>query len=447
MRLGKIALLGSVLAIAGFLGWKYADGRIATLLAINTKSGKLNWVQPVNRDFSFSRGAIAADGKVLLNFCTRSSQKNCDRAILQALEARSGKLLWSYQPNLNRDSDFNAYELVANPFIAWQHNQLYIQVQDKLISLNPTTGQQRWAIERPWWTAQGVNYGLGLATRPNGLTILRRNQRQRIIQSLNPQTGAVVKQFTFSLPELTTTRDLIVSSDRHIFLETATLTPSGSGSYFDTGESTITAYDLQSANLQFRRAIFGSIEGMQAVNNRFYVNTFNNTAYKSNSSSVAQDSALISLDELGRVQWQKPKKQFNCASGNQWLVKADVIYLGCGQDKSSHVVALATTTGQLKGQVQTNAKNYSKNLPIAIDGNTLLTFSKQVDLRHATQVVGLDRTTGKLLWKFSVFDDQFINSFRSIVATDSESLFVLDKLPRWQLWLLDGNLNWWLNQK
>lgn len=449
MRFWKTALLGSAIAIAGFFSWKYAEGRIATLLAINTKSGKLKWVHPVNADFFFSRGAIAADGKVLLNFCTQSPQKNCARAILQALDAQTGKLLWSYQPNFDNNTS-NAYDLVANPFLTWQHNQLYIQVQEKLISLDPTTGRQLWVISRPWFTTQGVNYGLGLVTRPDGLTIVRRKQSQRVIQSLNPQTGVVVRQFTFSLPKLTATRDVIVSGDRYIFLETSTLTPSGSGNFFDTGKSTIAAYNLKTGNLQFQSAISGSIEGMQAVQNRLHINTFTTTAYPTNSKSVVQDSALISINESGRVHWQKLKKQLNCASGDKWLAKADFIYFSCRQqdkrDDSSYVAALAAATGKLQWGVETNAKTYSKDLPIAIDSNTLLTFSKQIDRQHATQIVGRDRFTGKLLWKFSLYDDQFIDSFRSIVATENESLFVLDELPRWQLWLLHGNLDWLLNQ-
>lgn len=444
MRFWKIVLLGSVLTIAGILGWKYASGRVTTLLALNTKSGKLNWVHPIE-PFFYSRGAIAADGIVLLNFCTRSPQQNCAIATLQALDAQSGKVLWNYQPSLDNNS-FDAYALVSNPFISLQHNQLYIQVKENLVSLDPLTGKQRWAIKRPWYTFRGVYYGLGVVTRPKELTVIRRKQRQRIIQALNPQTGAVVHQFTFSLSELNTTRDLIVASDRYIFLETAKLTPSGADSFHDTGQSTIAAYDLKTGKLEYRRAIFGSIEGMHAVQNRLYVNTFNTTVYRSNLSSVFQSSALISLDELGRVQWQKPKKQFNCASGNKWLIDTDLIYLSCGQQgESSRVVAL-TLTGKLKWQVQTNAKSYFNDLPIAIDGNTLITFDSTKSTPQATQVVGLDRATGKRLWTFTLYDDRFVDSFRSIVAAQSESLFVLDDLPRWQLWLLHGNLDWSLNQ-
>lgn len=92
-----------------------------------------------------------------------------------------------------------------------------------------------------------------------------------------------------------------------------------------------------------------------------------------------------------------------------------------------------------------NAKTYSKDLPIAINGNKLRTFSNQIDRQHATQIVGRDHYTGKLVWKFSLYDDKFIDSFRTIVAI-KESLFVLDHLPRWQLWLLKRNFGWALNQ-
>jgi hypothetical protein len=65
-----------------------------------------------------------------------------------------------------------------------------------------------------------------------------------------------------------------------------------------------------------------------------------------------------------------------------------------------------------------------------------------------TQAVALDRQTGKLLWTFPLFDDeaQYVNTFRSIVAAESDRFFTLDLLPRWQLWLLQINPNWYLKQ-
>jgi outer membrane protein assembly factor BamB len=447
IRFWQIGLLCGAFAIAGILGWQYADRRIATLLALDTTTEKLDWVHPVSPDLFYSRGAIAAEGKVLVNFCTQSERRNCDHAYLQALDVESGKVLWTYQPS----HDESAYEIVSNPSVVFQHNQLYMQVGQELRSLDPSSGRQRWAIKRPWFAHKGVQSGLGLVTHSGGMTVIRTNNHQRILQSLNPQTGAVVRQFTVQIPQLSTTRDLIAASEDNLYLEQSKLTALGSGEFFDYGQSSITAYDLKTDKAQFYRAILGPVERMQVTQNRLYISTFDHTSYSLDSAPVIQRGRVLALDgDSGRVLWPKSKEQFNCIFGDTWIVDADSIYLNCVQkvDKgeATQMVAAAAATGQVKWQVQTNPIGYSEFLPITVNGKVLLTFRKKSASQHSTQVLGLDRNTGSLLCSFALYDDQFVDRFRSVVAAEGGRLFVLDKIPRWQIWLLLWNRSLWLSQ-
>ncbi len=445
MRPWQIGLLGIGFIVVGVLGWKYATQPTVTLLALNTRSGKLIWVHPVTPELFFSRGAVAAEDKVLLNFCTQSETKNCDRAYLQALDAQSGQMLWTYQPNRDESAD----EIVSNLAVVWQHHQLYIQVDNELRSLNPATGQQQWAIQRPWFTPRVVGDGLGLAIRPDEVSFIQLGNRQRMIQSLNPKTGRVVEQFAVSLPPLTATRDLIAQSDHHLFLETSGLTPSGVDGFFDTGLSAITAYDFKTGQVRFRRTIVGTIKDMQGRPNRLYINLPNDVIYRPNLEPIFQRGSFLALDGAGQVLWQKGKETFNCNSGDVWTMDADSLYLTCAQKVkkgASLVVALDAATGKVKWQVQTSPNRYSEFLPMALTNSALITFRQKTDDRQATRIIGLDRTTGKLLWKFALYDDRFVDSFRSVVSTQGERLFVLDVLPRWQIWLVQWQKGWWLNQ-
>jgi outer membrane protein assembly factor BamB len=131
-------------------------------------------------------------------------------------------------------------------------------------------------------------------------------------------------------------------------------------------------------------------------------------------------------------------------------VDAESIYLNCVQKtdkgKATQMIAVSAATGQVKWKIQTNPSGYSRYLPIMVADNMLLTFRKKSAVRHSTQVLGLDRNTGRLLWSFALFDDQFVDSFRSVVAAEGDRLFVLDKIPRWQIWLLLWNRSLWLSQ-
>jgi outer membrane protein assembly factor BamB len=316
IRVWRIGFLGAAFAIAGIFVWQYADRRISTLLALDTDTGKLDWVHPVSPDLFFSRGAIAAEGKVLVNFCTQSERIDCDRAYLQALDVKSGKVLWKYQPSYD-ESAYDAYDIVMNPSVVFQHNQLYIQVGQELRSLDPSSGQQRWAIQRPWFAPPGgVQSGLGLVTHSDGMTLIRTNKHQRILQSLNPQTGALVRQFTFQIPQLGTTQDLIAASENNLYLEQSKLTAAASGEFFETGQSSITPYDLKTDKAQFYRTIPGPVERMLATQNRLYISTFDYTSHSSPPAPVSHGGKVLALEgNSGRVLWQKSKEQFNCFFG------------------------------------------------------------------------------------------------------------------------------------
>ncbi|MBC7970995.1 MAG: hypothetical protein H7Z11_12895, partial [Verrucomicrobia bacterium] len=65
-----------------------------------------------------------------------------------------------------------------------------------------------------------------------------------------------------------------------------------------------------------------------------------------------------------------------------------------------------------------------------------------------TQAIALDRQTGKILWAFPLYDEKarYVGTAGSVVAAEGDRFFMLDVLPRWQLWLLQVNRNWYVKQ-
>ena len=391
----------------------------AVLLAIDAKTGKLAWIHPVSQ-FTSIRGLIASEGKVLLNSCSRSEQANCDRPHLQAVDAQSGKLLWN-RPYSIAGGDNS----VESSFILFQQGQLYIQGGNQLRSINPATGQQRWAIERPWHSL-----GFGLFVRPGEVTVVRRRQRQRLIQTLNPQSGAGLRQFTLAIPELSSTEDLIAINEQTLFLATSGLKPGADKKYYyDSGSSAITGYDLKTHQARFKTKITGTFDEMQTVQDSLFVSAQNPKSYSS--LAVLESSS-------GKLLWQKSKPSFNCLTSGNMTAGPEAVYLYCLLPKnysSAQIVAIRPT-GELMWRSRTS-NALETFLPLAVNDSVLVSFSKQ---NRTPQAVGLNPRTGKVLWTFALRSKDFLSLIHNGVALEGNRLFILDELPRWKIWRSAWNL-------
>lgn len=457
MRLWKLVLLSSILAVGSWLGWRFVNQSKTTLLALDTSTGKLQWIHPIKSQI-YSNGTIAANGKVLLSFCQDKSaeQKNdrrqCNFYQLQAFDADSGRILWTYQPQ-GSDSGF---ETAFNPSVIFQNNQLYIQVNNELRSLDPATGQPRWAIQHTGFDVRVVgNYDPQIVTLPNQLaTIDTVDKQQRILKLLDPQTGKPLQQITILRDRLTSSTNLIAANNLNIFLATSGLIQLGANEFYSNGRSTITAYNSKTGKPRFSTNIAGEIENMQVVQNTLQIKTYG--TYDPLKKTLRYKSSFLAVDaNTGRLLWQKPLSQIACADiGYSWRVDADSVYVNCnhysqlprGQD-SSTIVALSAQTGQIKWQYQASPNLYSEFLPNVVSPEQFLTFRKVTSGNsRQTQAIALNRQTGKLLWSFALDDDRYVDKFRAIVASDRNRLFILDFMPRWQIWLLQLNSDWYFQQ-
>jgi outer membrane protein assembly factor BamB len=455
----KLTLLGGAVAVASWLGWGYANQGRKTLVAIDTTTGKLQWVYPLADDFGYSKGPIAGSGKVVLDGCLRTADKNCGAYQIQTFDAQSGRLLWSNRPS----GKYDPYQIASNQATVIQNDRLYLQLEHELQTLDPATGVQRWQTSRRWFFGRSVWYGMGIAERPNKLAILNPFSSKASLQTLDPKTGKLQQGWAIKISKLETTKNIIAANDRTLFLETAGLVPGHTpDSFYDSGTSTVTAYDSKTLQPRFRTDIKSDgIFQMDAIpqsggfanENTLLLGTYGTYDVKTQKSG---GNGWLAMDaDTGRVFWQKKDSQLNCQlQRSDYQVDIDTVYLPCrryddmDEVTDARIVALSIQTGAVKWQTQLSTRGYHRELPATVTDRQYLSFRRVKANAWQTQAVAIDRQTGKLLWAFPLFDDEavYVNTFRSIVAAQGDRFFTLDRLPRWQLWLLQINPNWYLKQ-
>ncbi len=447
----KLALSGGAVAVAGWFGWGYADQRRPTLIALNPTTGKLAWVYQLANDFGYSKGPIAGNGKVVLDACIKTADENCGVYQIETFDARSGKLLWSDRPKGND----NPYRIASNQATAIHNDRLFLQLENQLRSIDLATGAQQWTHPRQWFYGQSVWYGMGLVAGPNKLARLNDySGRSYVLQTLDLKTGKLQQQATITIPKLASTRHIIATNDRTLFLESSGLVLGDSpNTFYDRGTSTVAAYDSKTLQPRFRTDIKGGgIFQMEAIENVLLLGNYDHIDVKT---KRLLEGSLLAMDaSTGKTIWQKTPSQLNCyrKGTDKFQVDTETVYLNCirAGKEDSRIVALSTQTGAIRWQTQLSADRSMSYLPAAMAARQYLTFRnvRRLDV-YQTQVVALDRQTGRLLWAVPLFDDEakYVNAFRAIVATEGDRFFTLDLLPRWQLWLLQMNLNWYAKQQ
>ncbi len=389
----------------------------------------------------------------MLDGCLKTKDKgrNCGAYQIQVFDARSGKLLWSKRPS----GKYDPYQVASNSANVIQTDRLYLQLEHELQAINLATGLELWKTPRRWFDdRKGIWYGMGSVSGPDLLAILKIDRRQRLLQTLDPKIGKLRQQATITIPELATTRDLIAANDRTLFIETSGLIPAGrQNSFFDSGTAIVTAYDRQTLQPSFRTSIkSGGIYQMEAIGDSLVVGNYGFRDLKTKQLLVG---SLLGMDaKTGRVRWQKTSNQLNCYQyrTKQYQMDADTVYVECGRipdqldaKQNSRIVALSTQTGVVKWQTQLSDEFLMSYSPAAMNDRQYLTFRR---IKQAaaiqTQAVAIDRQTGKLLWAFPMFDREAVDSWRATVAAQGDRFFYLDRLPLWQIWLLQLNPNWYV---
>lgn len=447
----RFVLIGAIV-IGCIWGWQVAQQQSMFLVALDSNSGAVQWFQPLGpgKDF-YSRGAIAAGGVLMLESAESSKpEQKFDTYRLQAFSAQSGVRLWTTQLNASAEetTDGFGYSLAANSVIQLEPTALYLQVGDKLRLLEPKTGQQRWEMKRPWYNAgerADLWLSLGVAATQERVTVVQSRSNPQLIQILDAATGKVLRQTPIPSTDSFTNFSQITQNDRQVFTTLRDRSINGARS----DEATVIAYNTDTGQVQFRVPDQSYVNKLQAAGNLLQLST--NAVFDSKQPERKIEGRLVAIDaQTGRLRWQRLDSELNCFNyRSTWQADAQSVYLNCerrrNEQSSSTIVALSAQTGQIQWQSLISPNWHSDDVPMTMGARQLLLLRQaRQDNRTQTQAIALDRQTGKLLWTVALFEKRAL-FFRSRLATERDQFFVTDMIPRWQLWLLRLNPQWYLN--
>ena len=145
-------------------GRTYSEQRYSPLSAINDKNAQklgLAWFADLDTNRAQEATPLIVDGVLYVSTAW---------SLVKAYEARSGKLLWAYDPQVHRELGVNACCDVGNRGVAVWNHKVYVGVYDgRLVALDAATG-------KPVWSTLTVD-----TTRPYTITQAPRVIRGRVI--------------------------------------------------------------------------------------------------------------------------------------------------------------------------------------------------------------------------------------------------------------------------
>jgi len=164
--------------------------RLSQLNRSNVNQLKLGWVYQAKSTSSFETTPIIADGTM---YITETY------GVVKALDARSGRLLWSYQPSKPKGEDLSVNPV--NRGVALLDNTVYVgTAKTHLVALDAKSGAVRWETV--------VHPGTGYAMTSAPLAIDHRiivgvaggdNGERGFVDAYDPQTGKRLWR-TYTIP-------------------------------------------------------------------------------------------------------------------------------------------------------------------------------------------------------------------------------------------------------
>jgi quinohemoprotein ethanol dehydrogenase len=145
-------------------GRTYSEQRYSPLKRINDKNAQklgLAWFADLDTNRAQEATPLVADGVMYVSTAW---------SLVKAYEARTGNLLWAYDPQVRRELGVNACCDVGNRGVALWNHKIYVGVYDgRLVALDAATG-------KPVWSTLTVD-----TTKPYTITQAPRVVRGRVI--------------------------------------------------------------------------------------------------------------------------------------------------------------------------------------------------------------------------------------------------------------------------
>ena len=121
-------------------GRTYSEQRYSPLKSINDKNAQklgLAWFADLDTNRAQEATPLVVDGVMYVSTAW---------SLVKAYDARTGKLLWAYDPQVHRELGVNACCDVGNRGVAAWNHKIYVGAYDgRLVALDAATGKQVWS--------------------------------------------------------------------------------------------------------------------------------------------------------------------------------------------------------------------------------------------------------------------------------------------------------------
>ena len=124
-------------------GRTYSEQRYSPLARINERNAQnlgLAWFADLDTNRAQEATPLVVDGVMYVSTAW---------SLVKAYDARTGKLLWAYDPQVHRELGLNACCDVGNRGVAVWNRKVYVGVYDgRLVALDAATGKPAWRNRR-----------------------------------------------------------------------------------------------------------------------------------------------------------------------------------------------------------------------------------------------------------------------------------------------------------
>lgn len=405
---GLAALILVVLA-----GIFYATRSELRLFALDTANGRVVWSSVLPADTLWTRAAAVADGRIVMWQGFETGDGIHMRLV--ALEAPSGRQLWSYAPSnpfysvdsRNRDSpNYVPLLLGDSVFLTLGGRRAN---PESIVALDLRTGLPRWEVSDTYSedVPIGINTSAIIPVHDQLLTFAVRNDAL-IAQWIEPQTGRILRSMPMDIPAGPTRFIRLLPYGEKLVLNTV------QGCFL---------LDPQTGAVQ----VLVDQNNQQAIKQGETLYLQYGEQFSAFDASTGQERWRVSLND-----------DFSGVPGYAQVQQQTLYVLLENRDvafsPATWLLAFDTSTGKERWRKQVGSSGilYQYEL-LATNEAGVYVFDQGEQMRGKTVFVSAyTAADGAVRWRFPI--QRTVEPFESL-SSDGQHVYVSDRAARWQHWL------------
>jgi outer membrane protein assembly factor BamB len=441
-----------------------------SLLAIDAKTGKIAWSVPLDDEASESQFAnwsqftIARGDRVFVSKVIESKieSKVKERYYIQTFSASTGQKLWSFSPSVSASERIYGYELETQPQL-FPGNTLLLHLpleempitptidprlvppnskppvarnerlrKGKIIAIDPSTGKQRWTIDRNWNIS--ISPGKGIASSGESSAILRIMPNQKVwIETYRTATGKKLWQTQL------TGSPRWEKDPGNLYRGIELVANQDAIAIYNVFTRTIEGYDWMSGKLKFALKVGDLRDVFGYYPYRSQIAVSNSTLYYVTSAGRLEAIDPSNGTKLWSSDLSGDSDRNGCSIRHVGIVAED-IHLVCHDfttiSSGDRLLFIDSKAGRIKSTV--NISKFAKtgelesyyNSGISINSKYFVAY---ISYRYGGLLAGFTRDDEQAIWIRGLRDDDIeINQYGFSTAVDR--IFMKGSVPRRKSW-------------